>query len=168
MRIENEKRKEETKLILRVYKPADCKALTELFYETVHSVNTKDYTKEQVDAWADSNVDLEKWNQSFLEHYTVIAEEENGITGFGDISDTGYLDRLYVHKAYQHQGIASAICDKLEHYADQNVVETHASITARPFFESRGYMVIQEQGVVRKGVLLKNYRMEKQPLQKEK
>ncbi len=50
MRIENEKRKEETKLILRVYKPADCKALTELFYETVHSVNTKDYTKEQVDA----------------------------------------------------------------------------------------------------------------------
>lgn len=51
MRIENEKRKEETKLILRVYKPADCKALTELFYETVHSVNTKDYTKEQVDAW---------------------------------------------------------------------------------------------------------------------
>ena len=126
------------------------------------------YTKEQVDAWADGNVDLEKWNQSFLEHYTVIAEEENGIIGFGDISDTGYLDRLYVHKAYQHQGIASAICDELEHYADQNVVETHASITARPFFESRGYMVIQEQGVVRKGVLLKNYRMEKQPLQKEK
>ena len=78
-------------MILRVYKPADCKALTELFYETVHSVNTKDYTKEQVDAWADGNVDLEKWNQSFLEHYTVIAEEENGITGFGDISDTGCM-----------------------------------------------------------------------------
>ena len=117
MRIENEKRKEETKLILRAYKPADCKALAELFYETVHSVNTKDYTKDQVDAWADGNVDLEKWNQSFLEHYTVIAEAENVITGFGDISDTGYLDRLYVHKAYQHQGIASAICDVLEHYA---------------------------------------------------
>ena len=98
MRIENEKRKEETKLILRVYKPADCKALTELFYETVHSVNTKDYTKEQVDAWADGNVDLEKWNQSFLEHYTVIAEEENGITGFADT--------LCEHTAYQHQVIA--------------------------------------------------------------
>lgn len=145
MRIENEKRKEETKLILRVYKPADCKALTELFYETVHSVNTKDYTKEQVDAWADGNVDLEKWNQSFLEHYTVIAEEENGITGFGDISDTGYLDRLYVHKAYQHQGIASAICDELEHYADQNVVETLASNRRQDrFLNPEGYMVIQE------------------------
>ena len=53
MRIENEKRKEETKLSLRVYKPADCKALTELFYETVHSVNTKDYTKEQVEVEAE-------------------------------------------------------------------------------------------------------------------
>ena len=105
MRIENEKRKEETKLILRVYKPADCKALTELFYETVHSVNTKDYTKEQVDAWADGNVDLEKWNQSFLEHYTVIAEEENGITGFGDISDTAIWTGCNVHESRsQHQG----------------------------------------------------------------
>lgn len=150
MRIENEKRKEETKLILRVYKPADCKALTELFYETVHSVNTKDYTKEQVDAWADGNVDLEKWNQSFLEHCTVIAEEENVITGFGDISDTGYLDRLYVHKAYQHQGIASAICDKLEHYADQNVVETHASITARPFLNPEDIWSFRNKGLSEK------------------
>ena len=104
----------------------------------------------------------------FLEHYTVIAEEEMESQDLGISVTPAIWNRLYVHKAYQHQGIASAICDELEHYADQNVVETHASITARPFFESRGYMVIQEQGVVRKGVLLKNYRMEKQPLQKEK
>lgn len=162
MRIENEKRKEETKLILRAYKPEDCKALAELFYETVHSVNTKDYTKEQVDVWATGTVDLERWNASFLEHFTVIAEEENVITGFGDISDAGYLDRLYVHKEYQHRGIASAICDKLEAHAKGKICETHASITARPFFESRGYAVVREQEVVRKGVILKNYQMKKQ------
>ena len=153
---------------LRPYRTEDCAALAALFYETVHAVNARDYTPQQLDAWATGEVDLDAWDRSFREHDTVIAEQNGSIVGFGDMDASGYLDRLYVHKAYQHQGIASAICDKLEHYADQNVVETHASITARPFFESRGYMVIQEQGVVRKGVLLKNYRMEKQPLQKEK
>ena len=153
---------------LREYCPLDCQELARLFYETVHTANAVDYTPQQLDAWADGHTDLAAWNRSFLSHYTLVAQQEDQIIGFGDICRDGYLDRLYVHKAYQHQGIASAICDELEHYADQNVVETHASITARPFFESRGYMVIQEQGVVRKGVLLKNYRMEKQPLQKEK
>ena len=148
-------------MILRVYKPADCKALTELFYETVHSVNTKDYTKEQVDAWADGNVDLEKWNQSFLEHYTVIAEEENGIIGFGDISDTGYLDRLYVHKDCQGRGVASAICAWLERRSAAAEDITHASLTARPFLERRGWQAVREQEVERRGVWLKNVVMRK-------
>ena len=144
-------------MILRIYKPTDCKILEKLFYEIVHTVNIKDYTREEVDAWATGTVDLEQWNASFLDHFTVIAEEENMITGFGDISDAGYLDRLYVHKEYQHRGIASAICDELEAHVKGKICETHASITARPFFESRGYVVVREQEVVRKGVILKNY-----------
>jgi len=30
---------------LREYQPSDCEQLAELFYQTVHSVNVKDYTK---------------------------------------------------------------------------------------------------------------------------
>ena len=40
-------------------------------------------------------------------------------------------------------------------------VTTHASITARPFFEKRGYRVVKEQQVERHGVLLTNFVMEK-------
>lgn len=39
---------------------------------------------------------------------------------------------------------------------------THASITARPFFEKRGYRVVKEQQVNRQGILLINYVMEKE------
>ena len=39
------------------------------------------------------------------------------------------------------------------------VVTTHASITARPFFEKRGYHVVKEQQVERRGVVLINYVM---------
>ena len=34
---------------LRKYRTSDCGHLTELFYQTVHSVNAQDYTKEQLD-----------------------------------------------------------------------------------------------------------------------
>ena len=91
-------------MILRVYKPADCKALTELFYETVHSVNTKDYTKEQVDAWAPEDRDLTAWDQSFQGHFALVAVEGVTLLGFGDITPSGYLDRPYVHQDHLRQG----------------------------------------------------------------
>lgn len=49
---------------IRRYQQSDCKELAELFYNTVHTVNAKDYTKEQLNVWATGKVDLEKWNQS--------------------------------------------------------------------------------------------------------
>lgn len=146
---------------LQNYKPEDCKYLAELFYDTVHSVNAKDYTEEQLKVWATGTVDLEKWNQSFLEHYTVVALEDKIIVGFGDMDKNGYLDRLYVHKDYRKRGIATAICDKLEATVGAEKFVTHASITAKPFFEQRGYKVIKEQQVERQGILLTNYVMEK-------
>ena len=67
--------------------PSDCPRLAELFYQTVHEVNKQDYTKEQLNAWASGKVDLDAWNRSFLEHYTLIAVEEGEILGFGDIDE---------------------------------------------------------------------------------
>lgn len=145
---------------IRQYRSSDCKEITKLFYGTVHRVNSADYTKEQLDVWAPEQADLEKWNRSLLEHHSIVAVEDGKITGFGDIDETGYLDRLYVHADCQRRGIATAICDRLEEIISRDIV-THASITARPFFEKRGYCVVKEQQVERQGILLTNYVMEK-------
>lgn len=192
-------------MFLRKYHPSDCAALAALFYETIHSVNARDYPQEQLDAWADGHVDLDAWNESFLAHNTYVAVQEcvgaddidsrasdstdtapgktggspaNAlIIGFGDMDDTGYLDRLYVHKDYQGRGVATAICDRLEEdfclsrgrllqnsavqKRKNDTFTTHASITARPFFEKRGYTVVKAQQVVRKGISIRNYIMRK-------
>lgn len=150
-------------MFIRKYESTDCKELAELFYNTVHTINAKDYTKEQLDAWASGQVDLEKWDQSFQEHFTVVAVENGIIVGFGDIDTTGYFDRLYIHKNNQRKGIATAICDQLESKVQGKIV-THASVTAKPFFEKRRYKVLKEQQVVRKEIFLKNYVMEKNQL----
>lgn len=147
-------------MIVRKYKSTDCNALIELFYNTVHMINANDYTKEQLNVWAADNIDSEKWNQSLLEHNSLVAVKNDVIIGFGDIDETGYLDRLYVHKDYQRKGVASAICDKLEQTVQGKII-THASITAKPFFEKRGYSIIKEQQVERKGIILINFVMEK-------
>lgn len=146
-------------MLIREYISSDCVKLAELFYQTVHTVNAKDYTKEQLDVWATGNVDLKAWDESFSQHYTLVAVERDTIVGFGDIDGTGYLDRLYVHKDFQNQGIASAICGRLEN--GFNKITVHASVTAKPFFLGRGYKVVREQQVIRNGVSLTNYIMEK-------
>ena len=147
---------------LRPYAPADCAAMAELFYNTVHTVNARDYTPEQLCAWATGEVDLAEWDRSFQAHHTLVAVEGEQIVGFGDLDvERGYLDRLYVHKDYQGQGVATALCDALEASCPAEHFTTHASLTARPFFEGRGYRVLRRQTVVRRGILLDNYVMEK-------
>ena len=145
---------------IRKYQSSDCREMTELFYETVHTVNLRDYSAEQADAWAPGNPDTDQWDRSFLEHYSIVAVEDGRIVGFGDIDESGYLDRLYVHKDYQRQGIGAALCDRLENHVSGKI-EVHASITAKPFFENRGYRTVKKQQVERKGIFLTNYVMEK-------
>lgn len=120
-------------MIIRTYQSSDLKILVKLFYDTVHFVNSKDYSKKQVDVWASKTLDLVKWDQSLKEHYSLVALIDGKIVGFGDIDQTGYLDRLYVHYQYQGKGIAKAICSQLEKSVNGKIT-VHASITAKGFF----------------------------------
>lgn len=154
-------------MILRKYKSDDCLKLLKLFYDTVRTVNKKDYNDEQLSVWAPDNYVEEKyntWQKSLSENFTIIAEKNEEIVGFGDIEKNGYLNRLFVHKDYQHRRIASSIVNELENYAEKiciHTIITEASTTAKPFFEKIGYSLIKEQQVEKKGIFLTNYVMEK-------
>ena len=150
-----------TPVVLRPYRPEDCGELARLFYETVHTVNAADYTPEQLDAWATGKKPLETWDRSFRANTTLVAEAGGQIVGFADMDAGGYLDHLFVHRDFQRQGIATALCDALEAGCSCLRYTTHASITARPFFQIRGYRVVREQQVDCRGVLLTNFVMEK-------
>ena len=143
-------------MILRAYRSSDLPAVLSLFRDTVHTVNAGDYTPEQLDAWAPAQLDAAAWDASLLAHQTLVAEENGSILGFADLGPDGYLDRLYVHRDWQGRGVASALCDALP-----GARYTHASITARPFFEKRGWHVVREQQVERRGVRLTNFVMER-------
>ena len=151
----------DTGVELRPYRPQDCASLIELFRDTVYGVCAKDYTQAQREAWV-GGVEPEVWNRSFLEHDTLVAWAGNLAAGFGDMDATGYLDRLYVGRDFQRRGIARALCDALEARQGGPVFTTHASRTARGFFEARGYRVLQAQQVERRGQYLENFVMRKE------
>lgn len=146
---------------IRRYKSTDLEQIAQLFYETVHAVNIKDYTEEQLNVWATGNIDREEWDTSLQKHLTLVATENKLIIGFGDIDETGYLNRLYVHKDFQGRGVATAICNRIENEINTKSIIVHASITAKPFFEKRGYKIIRPQKVEKQGIFLKNYVMVK-------
>ncbi len=151
-------------MIIREYESVDCVCLAQLFYDTVHTVNARDHSKEQLDVWATGKVDVEAWDRSFREHQTFVAVCGEEIAGFADVDETGYLDRLYVHRDHQGKGVGTALCERLENVINTGKITTHASITARPFFEKRGYKVVREQQVERQGIMLTNYVMEKEKI----
>ncbi len=148
-------------MVIRRYCALDAEQTAKLFYQTVHSVNAKDYTNAQLDAWASNDLNLKKWDESLTKNYSLVAIMDGVLVGFGDIDTEGYLDRLFVHKDYQDQGIGGALCSKLEKQA-QKTITVQASITAKPFFEKRNYKEIKKQSVERQGVYLTNYLMIKE------
>ncbi|MDO4316267.1 MAG: GNAT family N-acetyltransferase [Oscillospiraceae bacterium] len=149
-------------MTIRCYRPGDLSPLLQLFYDTVHTVCAADYTSAQLDAWAPEEPDAAAWDASLRSRATLIAEENGVMLGFGNIGPDGYLDLLYVHKDHRRRGVAAVLCDFLETLYPVERVTVHASETARPFFEKRGYRVLRTQQAERRGQALTNYVMEKE------
>lgn len=149
---------------VRTYEIGDTEKIAKLFYDTVHEVNIRDYTTAQVDAWAPADTDIQKWMQSLSSKFTFVAEDGDTIAGFGELEINGHIDRFYCHKDFQRQGVGKLILTQIESKAQKLEIKklfTEASITARLFFESQGFMAIGKQEVERRGQKFINFVMEK-------
>lgn len=142
----------------------DLPTLQKLFFETILSVCSADYTEAQVNAWSSGAYNIKRWNDIITQQYVLVAKHENKIVGFVSLMHN-YIDLLYVHKDFQRKGIAHKLYINVENKAQQEghtkLIAT-VSITAKPFFEKMGYKIIKEQIAERQGVELTNYHMEKE------
>ena len=128
-------------------------------------MNIRDYTPAQAEAWAAGEADLLTRDDWFRRLYTLVAEIDGQIAGYGNVDGTGYLDHLFVRWDCQGRGVATVLCDALEeHCRDLGLaaVTVHASKTALPFFLHRDYQVEREQQVPVRGQVLANYAMHKE------
>lgn len=152
-------------MIIRKYRDSDLDQILYLFYNTVHTINSKDYSESQLAAWAVRDPDKHKWGESLSNNISYVAELNDTIIGFGDLNHERYIDRLFTHKDFQGIGVASKILGTLEKEAKRLAyieVYTEASITAKPFFENQKYYTVLCQNKSYKGQNFINYIMKKE------
>ena len=136
-----------------------------LFRSTVFHVNSKDYTKEEVEDWASCGDSVEHWKKLLSMHNYIVALDRDGhIIGFSSMNTDGYLHSMFVHKDWQGKGVATLLLsevEKMAHGYGVHKISVEVSITARTFFEKRGYKVVKEQKARANRLWLTNYVMEK-------
>lgn len=147
---------------VRAYRPEDRDAVINVFVRAIRESAIRDYSPAQTDAWA--GVDrIDAWS-ALDDRLIWVAVVDELIIGFTDLKPSGHLDRMYVHPEHEGRGVASALLNCLEDAARcQGLTRlfTEASITAKPFFERRGFQVLTAQVVEFRGEKFTNFKMEK-------
>ncbi len=120
----------------------DLSQITQLFCETVNTINQKDYSKEQIAVWSASSQKVDYWLECIKSQYFIVAEKDDLIIGFASLDEMACVDFMYVHKDFQHIGVATQLLDTLESEAyekDFTGIWSDVSITAKPFFLKSGF-----------------------------
>jgi putative acetyltransferase len=149
---------------LRRGHPEDALKVARLFRDTVRTINSKDYSAAQIDAWAPYEVDLDRWRQVIEGSHFLIAISGGMVVGFANLEGEDYVDQIYVHKDLLRKRIATRLLEEIEREAKRrgaNRLWTQSSVTARKFFERQGYAMLQAQRVTHNGQIFDNFEMEK-------
>lgn len=150
-------------LRLRRYGPRDAAATAALMHRAVQEGASARYTAEERDAWSPGPPDPDAFHPRLASAWTVLAETAEGrLVGFMALTDDGVVDLAFVEPEWQGRGAAGRLYDAI--LAEARVrglrrLTTEASHLARPFFTRRGWRLVAEQRIERRGVALTNFRM---------
>ncbi len=152
-------------ILIRQYEESDATFLAAIYFNTIHHINIKDYSPDQVNAWAPkTSIEIERWLKKWEKLPPIVAVMDNNIVGFAEFEKNGHIDCFYCHHEYQRCGVGSALLKEIEQRARRdniNKIFAEVSITAKPFFEAHGFQVLKQQTVAIRGQQLTNFVMEK-------
>lgn len=147
---------------IKPYNNKHYKTIANLFTDTIHKTCSKDYTKEQLDAWASLDIDYEFWKERLNKTKPYLAFDGECLVGFGELEDD-YINCFYVRSDYQGFGVGKTLLSFLIQKARDSGIEklrVDASITAKIFFKKFGFIEIKENQVKRNGIILTNFSMQ--------
>lgn len=147
---------------IRPYAAGEEDTLLVIFQSAVHGLASGDYTAEQIEAWAPSEISDERrkhWAQHIQANQPWVVEIDGELAAFADLQASGYIDHIFVAAKFAGQGIGSALMRHLLEQATCRNIPTvfaHVSLTAQAFFHHFGFVVTKEQYPVIRGVELRN------------
>ena len=154
-------------ITIREYRADDAPALWGVYFSAIRETAAKDYTSQQIAAWAPETFDQSLWATRMAGISPFVAEREGRVVGYADVQPNGYIDHFFVAGHAGRQGVGQALMTQIHSHATSTGITSlfsDVSITARPFFEHWGFAVEQRQSLVVAGISLTNYRMRKDQL----
>jgi putative acetyltransferase len=153
------------KIIIQEYDCNDAQDLANIYYHTIHHINSKDYSKEQINAWAPpSSLEATHWAKKWGEIIPIVAKIDDKAVGFVEFESNGHIDCFYVHHEYQGCGVGSSLMKEVFNQANILMLKrvlAEVSITAKPFFSKKGFKTVKKQNVKLGETTLTNFLMEK-------
>jgi len=109
-------------------------------------VNARDYSPEQIRAWAPRVYPDAFCQRRFRRNWVLGAEDQGKVIGFVELGRTGEIDCFYVHHVHQHRGIGAALMARVEREArsrGSTRLFADVSVTAEPFFRRMGFRSVK-------------------------
>lgn len=154
-------------IAIRNYIESDAEVLWNIFFHTVRSINCRDYSQSQVEAWAPDSFDSDYWTKRMNGLSPFVAQIEGVIVGYTDLQHDGLIDHFFCHHEYQGKGVGRALMNHVFEVGDSRGVRRYyseVSITARPFYEHMGFHLVEQKTVEIRGQRLMYNLMERSGL----
>ena len=131
---------------IRLARDEDYAAIARLHRQTIRNINSKDYTKDQINAWS-ARTNAQRFRSNANKCKRWVAVQDNKVVGFCDHSLDGEFWGLYVHKDFIGKGIGSRLLKVAEDSLKKmgfKKVHLKATVTAKEFYKRNGYKVIKK------------------------
>lgn len=151
-------------LSVRPYQPSDAPALSALYEASVRTLGGRDYSAEQIGAWASLTPSADNLAGRMADGRTRLVAVTDEVAGFIDVEADGHIDLLYVAPSAAGQGVARILLETAEALAPVSGavrLYAEASETARPVFERLGFTVKARRDFEVAGVPIHNWAVEK-------
>jgi putative acetyltransferase len=125
---------------------------------------SKDYTAEQIRAWAPANPDQEAWAKRIQAIQPFVVEQDLAIIAYVGLQPTGYIDHFFVSAQWARRGVGTLLMEHLQAVAVARCMtrlSSDVSRTAQPFFARFGFKIVEQRAPVIRGIIVPNALMRK-------
>jgi putative acetyltransferase len=147
-------------IFIRRAKHQDADGIIKAHISSIRNICRKDYSSEQINAWAGRKFRADLWCQTIDRDYVWVIDDGSAILGFGHFAvmseEVGEVMGLYFTEQALGQGLGKKMFQEMLSIARSNNLKKiilHATITAKTFYEQLGFYqsgsddAIEMQGV---------------------
>lgn len=144
---------------IRRYRPGEDAELFEVYYSAIHQIASRDYSPEQVEAWAPRDLDAALWENRIRGINPFVVELDRRLVAYADLQPNGYIDHFFVSGAHPRRGLGTMLMKHILGEARTlglSELTSDVSRTAQGFYERFGFRVVEQRSPAIRGVVIPN------------